>query len=69
MNESELAAAVERLMARVDYYLHCELDDEYDHDMPETARCNLQAALWHELRASVSSIAGRPTPSDGTRAR
>jgi hypothetical protein len=63
MNETDLAASVERLMARVDYYLHCELDEEYDHDKPEIARRLLEAALRQELiRASavgmVSSIAG-----------
>lgn len=63
MNEKDLAASVERLMARVDYYLHCELDEEYDHDRPETARRLLEAALRQELiRASavglVSAMAG-----------
>ena len=63
MNETDLAASVERLMARVDYYLHCELDDEYDHDRPDTARRLLEAALRQELiRASavgvVSAITG-----------
>lgn len=63
MNETDLAASVERLMARVDYYLHCELDEEYDHDRPDTARRQLEAALRQELlRASavglVSAIAG-----------
>lgn len=72
MNESEIAAAVERLMVQVDYYLHCELDDEYEHDMPEAARCRLLAALRLELhasaRSSASAIPGRPQPGDGTRA-
>lgn len=63
MNETDLAVSIERLMTRVDYYLHCELDEEYDHDRPETARRQLEAALREELlRASaigiVSSIAG-----------
>lgn len=63
MNETDLAASVERLMARVDYYLHCELDEEYDHDRPDTARRQLEAALRQELlRAGavglVSAIAG-----------
>ena len=57
MNESDLAASVERLMERVDYYLHCELDDEYDHEQPETARSVLEAALKSELlRASAIGI-------------
>jgi len=49
MNEADLAAAVERLMSRVDYYLHCELDEEYNHDRPDTARSQLEAALRREL--------------------
>jgi hypothetical protein len=68
MNETDLAASVERLMARVDYYLHCELDEEYDHDRPDTARRLLEAALRQELlRAGaiglVSSISGSRQPS------
>ncbi|MDM0103668.1 hypothetical protein QTH97_01895 [Variovorax sp. J22R24] len=67
MNETDLAASVDRLMARVDYYLHCELDEEYDHDRPDTARRLLEAALRQELvRASavgiVSAIAESPHP-------
>ena len=63
MNETDLAASVERLMARVDYYLHCELDEEYDHDRPDLARAQLEAALRQELlRAGavglVSAISG-----------
>ncbi len=63
MNETDLATSIERLMARVDYYLHCELDEEYDHDRPDTARSQLEAALRQELlRASavgiVSAISG-----------
>ena len=49
MNESDMAASVERLMSKVDYYLHCELDEEYDHDRPDSARAQLQAALREEL--------------------
>lgn len=57
MNETDLAASVERLMARVDYYLHCELDEEYDHDRPDTARRLLEAALRQELiRASAVGV-------------
>ncbi|MDM0017011.1 hypothetical protein [Variovorax saccharolyticus] len=68
MNETDLAASIERLMARVDYYLHCELDEEYDHDRPDTARRLLEAALRQELiRASavgvVSSVAGSRHPT------
>ena len=57
MGEAELAVAVERLMGRVDYYLHCELDEEYDHESPAVARRQLEASLKHELqRASVIGI-------------
>ena len=57
MNEAELDKSVARLMERVDYYLHCELDDEYDHEQPETARTLLQAALRTELlRASAIGL-------------
>jgi hypothetical protein len=49
MNEEEIAASLERLMARVDYYLHCELDEEYDHDQPNSARQLLESAIRHEL--------------------
>lgn len=70
MNETDLAASVERLMNRVDYYLHCELDEDYDHDRPETARRQLEAALRNELlRASavglVSAIADASHPVSG----
>ena len=62
MNDAEVAAVVERLMGRVDYYLHCELDEEYDHERPAVARRQLEAYLKAELqRASaiglVSAIA------------
>lgn len=57
MNNSDLAASIERLMAKVDYYLHCELDDEYQHDRPEIARAQLESALRNELlRASAIGI-------------
>jgi len=49
MNEADLAASIERLMTRVDYYLHCELDEEYDHDRPDSARKQLESALREEL--------------------
>lgn len=70
MNETDLASSVERLMARVDYYLHCELDEEYDHDRPDAARRQLEAALRSELlRASavglVSAIATGSTVRSG----
>ena len=57
MNEADLSASVERLMERVDYYLHCELDEEYDHEQPDTARRLLEAALRSELlRASAIGL-------------
>lgn len=57
MNEADIAASIERLMARVDYYLHCELDEEYDHDRPDSARKQLEAALRQELlRASAIGL-------------
>ena len=57
MGEAELAAAVERLMGRVDYYLHCELDEEYDHERPAVARRQLEDYLKRELqRASAIGI-------------
>ncbi|HSV61686.1 MAG TPA: hypothetical protein VLJ19_22585 [Variovorax sp.] len=49
MKDADIAASIERLMARVDYYLHCELDEEYDHDRPDSARKLLEAALREEL--------------------
>ena len=57
MNEADLVAALERLMGRVDYYLHCELDEEYEHDRPDAARRQLEAALRAELlRASAIGL-------------
>lgn len=57
MNELDLTAAIKRLMGRVDYYLHCELDEEYDHERPDTARSLLEAAIRQELqRASTNSL-------------
>lgn len=71
MNDADLAASIARLMSRVDYYLHCELDDEYDHDRPDSARSQLEAALRDELlRASaiglVTSISSSVRTSLGT---
>ncbi|MBS0343712.1 MAG: hypothetical protein JSS56_24680 [Proteobacteria bacterium] len=57
MNEADIAASIERLMTRVDYYLHCELDEEYDHDRPDSARRQLEVALRQELlRASAIGL-------------
>ncbi len=71
MGDSELATAVERLMGRVDYYLHCELDEEYEHEHPVTARQQLEAQLRRELlRANaigmVSAIAHPVVNGDHT---
>ncbi|MBU1358218.1 MAG: hypothetical protein KKC85_09845 [Gammaproteobacteria bacterium] len=68
MNETDIAASVDRLMARVDYYLHCELDEEYEHDRPDAARERLEQALRQELlRAGaigiVSAIANGDHPA------
>ena len=49
MNENDVAQAVERVMAKVDYYLHCELDVEYARGEPEVARRQLEAAIRAEL--------------------
>jgi len=66
MIETELAAAVERLMGHVDYYLHCALDEEYDHANPATARIQLEAAITHELQRA-SAIGLVSTISDSVR--
>ncbi|RYE67959.1 MAG: hypothetical protein EOO79_04330 [Oxalobacteraceae bacterium] len=56
MNDADLAAATERVMEKVDYYLHCELDNQYEHQHPETARLQLEIAIKRELlRASETS--------------
>ena len=66
MRETDLAAAVERLMGRVDYYLHCALDEEYDHVSPAAARIQLEAALRHELqRAGAIGLVSAMADSTG----
>jgi hypothetical protein len=70
MKDADLAASIERLMARVDYYLHCELDEEYDHDRPDSARKLLEAALREELLRAravglVSATVAEAARSDG----
>lgn len=73
MNEADIAASIERLMTRVDYYLHCELDEEYDHDRPDSARKQLEAALREELlrataiglMTSTVNAAAERDPDDG----
>jgi len=61
MSEIDISASIERLMGRVDYYLHCELDEEYEHDRPDAARRQLEAALRAELlRAGAIGIVSTP---------
>ena len=68
MNNAELAASVERLMNWVDYYLHCELDDEYQHDKPQAARMQLEAALREELlRAHAHGVVASVSAGAGAR--
>ncbi len=57
MSHTEIEASVDRIMGRVDYYLHCELDEEYNHERPDNARARLEAAIRHELdRASAVGL-------------
>jgi len=67
MGEAELAAAVERLMGRIDYYLHCELDEDYEHDRPAIARQQLEACLKQELQRAgaigIVTAMARPAAS------
>lgn len=57
MNDIELASAAARVMEKVDYYLHCELDSEYEHENSDTARLQLEIAIKRELlRASAIGL-------------
>ncbi len=57
MNDADLVAATARVMEKVDYYLHCELDGDYEHERPETARLQLEIAVKRELlRASAIGL-------------
>ena len=57
MKDADLAAATERVMEKVDYYLHCELDGDYEHERPQTARMQLEIAIKREiLRASAIGL-------------
>ncbi len=40
---------VDRLMARIDHYMHCELDVQYDHARPDEVRAQLREELEQEL--------------------
>jgi hypothetical protein len=69
--QTELLASVERLMAKIDYYMHCELDAEDQHERPEIARDQLIETLRRELacRGPVMQLAGfghdvHPAPND-----
>ena len=64
MSETDISAAIERVMGRVDYYLHCELDEEYEHDRPDAARRQLETALRAELLRSsaVGLVTSLRTP-------
>ncbi|MEJ8853601.1 hypothetical protein WKW79_03425 [Variovorax robiniae] len=67
MSETDISAAIERVMGRVDYYLHCELDEEYEHDRPDAARRQLEAALRAELlRASAVGLVTTMTQAPTT---
>ncbi|MGI4777438.1 MAG: hypothetical protein ACRYGA_04880 [Janthinobacterium lividum] len=57
MNDVDLASATARVMEKVDYYLHCELDSEYEHENSDTARLHLEIAIKRELlRASAVGL-------------
>jgi len=60
--------SLERLMALVDYYLHCELDEDHNRGRPEVARQQLEAALRQVLlRASrTDKVRDRPKSLEGT---
>ena len=66
MNDADLATATARVMEKVDYYLHCELDGDYEHERPDTARLQLEIAIKRELlRASAIGLV--TSGSAGTR--
>ncbi|MBU1358513.1 MAG: hypothetical protein KKC85_19845 [Gammaproteobacteria bacterium] len=49
---------VERLMRKIDYYMHCELDEQYDHERPTSARRQLIDELRREFNAR-DALSGR----------
>ncbi|MGJ7578966.1 hypothetical protein ACSFA3_02155 [Variovorax sp. RHLX14] len=62
MNDADLATATERVMEKVDYYLHCELDGDYEHERPDMARMQLEIAIKREiLRASAIGLVSSAT--------
>jgi hypothetical protein len=60
--------SLERLMALVDYYLHCELDEDHDRGRPEVARQQLEAALRQVLlhASRTDTVRDRLKSLDGT---
>lgn len=63
MSQTDLSAAVERLMGRVDFYLHCELDQEYERPDPVDARQLLELAIRSELqRAGAVGLLSASAP-------
>jgi hypothetical protein len=62
--------SLERLMALVDYYVHCELDEDHAQGRPEVARQQLKAAVRQVLlhassdtmrdRLKISGDRGQP---------
>lgn len=55
-------SAVERLMNEVDFYLHCEIDHEYQRDSATAAREALRRQLGVELRQMLAI--GHLTPAE-----
>lgn len=80
METTMITAAMQRLMYRVDYYLHCELDGDYKHEQPEQARMRLEQALREELlkahaeglvagiRATSTEVSASTSVAPGTQA-
>ena len=50
-SDAGLSGPVERLMRQIDFYMHCELDAEYNHERPEVARRQLIESLQSEFAA------------------
>ncbi|RZL61503.1 MAG: hypothetical protein EOP81_16515 [Variovorax sp.] len=65
MNEDDVLQAIERVMARVDYYLHCELDVEYAREEPDIARRQLEAGIRTELLRvrAIGLVSATVTPT------
>ena len=68
MNSADVEAAIERIMNRVDFYLHCELDADYEHDRPEQARLALEESVRQELlRANAIRLVSAMAGEEGSR--